>query len=418
MKAVIAEFVVDHPRSYVSPPNGEHWGAFGDPEDRENGRFFLEDATGPVELLVHWNSGFIVRVSGELPEGMVEAPDPASVEHQLAVQAFYRRAFTAIDAFIERFRMRFADIQARPIRWRAARWSSNRAITRCDFTVQRPAVLEEVTWYLDGHENEALKAITLEAPKSGWGSRSISYEEADLGPLRDEVTALLKGNAAGATALDAARDTAYELILHAQELIQNERAERRRVRPSALSAALVSTASACEVYVRRLVKTKGRRMHRVIMEEKDTSFSVVDLLRIVLEDIDAIGESLNRANPELASNIRLLFDARNRSTHRGTPSVVLTYKEEVYDGDDEVGRLVEKSVVYPVTPEMVHDPDYEVDDDELGTFTLDVLALIGWLETKLGGRFANKDVEAYWHEQRGLAKNTRRERLLDDHLDR
>lgn len=417
MKNVVAEFYIDHPRAFISAPDGEEWGAFGAPNDPESARFVFEDTVGPVELRTDSFGSFVVRVTGVLPEEVIDAPEPTNVAHQGAVVSFFERAFTALDVFLHRFRLRFADIQARPLRWRARTWTREGVVVRRDFSLRPPAILKRVVWYVDDETVDGPNQINLKPPSSGWGGTSISYDEGALVDLRDEITALLKGEEAEPTALDTARETAYELVLHAQELLENERDERGRVRPSVLSAAIISTAAACEVYVRRLVKAKGRRIHRTIMEDKDTSFSVADLLQIVIEDMPEIGESLNRANPELASNIRLLFDARNRSTHKGTPSIVLTYRERVVDDKEEVEREVERSVVLDVTSAMVHDPSNEVDDDELGTFTLDVLSLIGWLETKFGGRFANKDIEAYWSEQRGHAKGTRRTRLLKDTRD-
>ena len=162
---------------------------------------------------------------------------------------------------------------------------------------------------------------------------------------------------------------------------------------------------------------KGTRLHRFISEEKDKSFAVVDLLRAVIGEIPEVGQSLFDANRELAANIQLLFEARNRSTHKGEPSIVLSYKETVTDRKTGIQREVKKDLVYAVTPALIFDPLYEVDDDDPGYFTADVLCVIGWLESKIGGNFVNEDIAAYWEEQRKRPFRFRAEALIESALE-
>jgi hypothetical protein len=133
---------------------------------------------------------------------------------------------------------------------------------------------------------------------------------------------------------DPVFDTAIELLLHTQELIINEIEERSEERPAVLSSALITTASACEVFVRGFVKNNGTKLHKFIINHKKQSFSVVDLLGKILQDIPSVGDSLWAENAELGNNIRLLFDARNQSAHKGKPVLFIEH-EKVEQGDDE-----------------------------------------------------------------------------------
>ncbi|HEY3135281.1 MAG TPA: hypothetical protein VGL29_04455 [Blastocatellia bacterium] len=180
--------------------------------------------------------------------------------------------------------------------------------------------------------------------------------------------------------------------MHAQEIVMSEERVSIEERPAVVCASLVTTASACEVFVKGLIETHGSDLHKYIIAKKK-NFQVVELLDEVLADMPAIGSALSAENHELAHNVALLFRARNKSAHRGTPEVNIRGRD----------CRIRGWMLY----------DETLDDDKFGFFTWDVLALIGWIRSRMGGDFIKPAIQTYWDQQKGLSEGTREQRIYD-----
>lgn len=369
------------------------------------GKFTFKDGAGKVDVVIMADSSFTLKVHGHLPADLLEPQAEKNLDHQDLILEFYVRGFTALNHFLERYRVRRFDPEVRPIRWHATSWRRNYvADPQSWFTVYRPAKLEQVIWTSRGKETKIPIGLGPQLGSTSHGASYSSYDARELEPIYTDVSKLLRGDELEAPV----REAAYELLLHVEELLSTERRSRRMARSAVLVGALVATAAACEIYVRHYVRAHGSKLQKRLLKDKDQSFSVAYLLGPFLEAVPSVGTPLPQVNRELASNIRLLFDARNRSAHRGLPSVSLK-KEQV----DKAGSTRMRDVEYRIRARDIYDDIYEGDDDDDGFFTWDVAALIGWLESRVGGRLPTPEIERYWDRQRRLEVGKRQARFLE-----
>src|SRR5262249_19914943 len=172
--------------------------------------------------------------------------------------------------FLLRYRVKTFNYMNQPIKW----FSRSGTAGRAEFCVQLPLDVD-VSWEVDGDDypplNEAVEVSVTTDATSHYVVHP--YEEQTLETLHSEVAEL----ASGASLPGSVYETCLELLMHAQEIVERESEDGADERPAAVAAALISTASACEVYVRDFVKRNGTALHRFIVGDKEQSFSVLNL---------------------------------------------------------------------------------------------------------------------------------------------
>ena len=82
MKNVYAEFSIISKSAMIVPPDAIHdrWGKFAHPQREYWGVFSFDDGEGHVELTVKNSGMFEIRVSGELPDEVIDSSDPSDLD--------------------------------------------------------------------------------------------------------------------------------------------------------------------------------------------------------------------------------------------------------------------------------------------------------------------------------------------------
>jgi hypothetical protein len=424
MKNVCATFYIYGTKTDISAPDGEDdWGKYTlETSNADNqASFVFSDSKGNVELTVRHETSFKIRVWGDVSDDVIDSPNPQRIEHQDAIIEFYNRAFTLLNSFILRYRIRTFDYKNEPLKWRAAKLFNTQDGTKTrEFDLETPLREFAVDWEVDGQTSTAPEAIQLRVhtqPLSK-GQAIYSYDSDTLELIRQDVEQLLQGE----DIKGAVYETALELLMHAQEIVVREGRERKDERPSTISAAIITVASACEIFVRDFVKQYGSHLHKFIIKEKETSFSVINLLDQVLPEIPAFGQPLKDFNPELAHNLYWLFKARNNSAHKGRPVISLKHEEKYWENEGENDeRQVTKvrDVECQIEGWMIYDEGFSRMMDygdvyvDWGSFVFDVLALIEWLRSTVGERWTKPSIKRYWEEQSKLPIKAREKEILE-----
>jgi hypothetical protein len=413
MKNVCAVFSIYDTRTHVAAVDGDDdWGRFTlqlTPPTMNQAIFSFNDGKGDIELIVRHESSFLIKVYGDVADDVIDNPDPENNEHQEAILNFYVRAFDLLNNFILRNRIRTFEHKNNPIKWRAPKYlNGNR-----QFWIESPIKLD-VFWQVDGVQSDKPNEVNLKFIKNfskGFTVRPYSLDTLEL--IYQDVSEAANGREPSSSVYD----TCLELLMHAQEIVVSEERERTEERAATVCAALITTASACEIFLRDFIRKKGTNFHNYIIREKEKSFSVRDLLGPVLASMPTVGNSLWSINPELANNILLLINARNSSAHKGKPVVTIKHKEIIGD-DDENDTMRERDIECPIRGFMIYSeidkPLYYSDESgEFGSFVWDVLALIEWLRTTVGEDWLKPSVRKYWDEQKVRQRGIREKEILD-----
>jgi hypothetical protein len=424
MRNVCATFYIYGPNTDISAPDREDgWGKYTleISNAMNQASFEISDSKGKLELTVRHETSFRIRVWGNVPDDVIDSPNPQRLEHQDTIIEFYSRAFALLNSFILRYRVRTFDYKNEPLKWRAAKFLNTQDGTRTrEFYLETPLREFDVDWEVDGQPSSAPEAIELKVhtqPPSK-GHMIYPYDADTLELILQDVEQLLQGKDVEASVYE----TALELLMHAQEIVVRESRERKDERPSTVSAAIITVASACEIFVRDFVKQYGSPLHKFIIKEKETSFSVINLLDQVLPEIPAFGKPLRDFNPELAHNLYWLFKARNNSAHKGRAVISLKHEEQYWEneGEDDERRATRvRDVGCQVEGWMIYDEGFPRSMDygdvyaDWGSFVFDVLALIEWLRSTVGERWIKPSIKRYWEEQSKLPIKTREKEILE-----
>jgi hypothetical protein len=395
MKNVRAEFFIRRLKiTNILPPDPIHddWGRFRHPEHEYWSRLSFTDNFGLVELVVKDRDMFEVTVYAEVPDEIIEAPDTSDLEHQRVIRRFWIRALTILNNFILRYRVRVFDFQNHPINWFPSYVYHTGGPTNLCVSIDTPIDIS-VRWLVNDVPSDQPEKTGLEVLKNrptGRSSRPYhdTYESETLVAVCEDVGKLTQGTEPGDWVY---YETALELLMHAQEIVTAEDRKAIRERPAVISASLVTTASACEVFTKGFIGEHGTDLHKYIIAKKN--FRVVELLDQVLSELSNIATPLSSENPELSNNIALLFGARNQSAHRGLPQV----------------RIRDRFC--HIRGWMLYDET--LDDDEFEFFIWDVLAMIWWIRSRMGQVFIKPSLQDYWERQKRLAAKTRERRIYD-----
>jgi hypothetical protein len=162
MKRVCANFIIYDIRTNIhSPVDDGHWGRFTNPGHENQALFTLNDDNGEIELIVmHWKA-FGIKVFGEVPDEVIDNPDPDNLAHQDAIIDFYVRAFTALNNLISQYRFRVFDYQNQPIKWRAYRWLDTQTGRKTRQFYIRPPIEIRVSWTVDDTLSEQPEKVKL-----------------------------------------------------------------------------------------------------------------------------------------------------------------------------------------------------------------------------------------------------------------
>src|SRR5262249_20860290 len=60
---------------------------------------------------------FLLLVSANVQDDVIDAPNPANAEHQKAILEFYKRAFSLLNNFLLRYRIKTFNYMNEPIKW-------------------------------------------------------------------------------------------------------------------------------------------------------------------------------------------------------------------------------------------------------------------------------------------------------------
>lgn len=282
----------------------------------------------------------------------------------------------------------------------------------------------DVEWEVDGVPSSAPEAVKL-AVKDLSSTRGYTVYPYDLNILefvRKDVEQLLQQKEIAGSVYE----TALELLMHAQEIVVRESRERKDERSSTICAAIITVAAACEIFVRDFIKQQGSPLHKFIIKEKETSFSVINLLDQILPEIPVFGKALKDFNPELAHNLYWLFKARNNSAHKGRPVISIKHEEKYLENegkDDERQVIKMRDVECEIEGWMIYDEnfsrmmDYGEAYNEWGSFVFDVLGLIEWLRSTVGEEWIKPSIKTYWNEQAKLPVKAREKEILERTLD-
>jgi hypothetical protein len=399
----------------VVPPRDDHfgdWGKFTSPTTANQGIFRFKDSTGDITLVVRHEKSFLLEVSADVEDEVIDRPDPANPAHPKAILEFYKRAFILLNNFLLRYRIRTFNYMNEPIKWFLEPAHPGGG---AKFRVKIPLEIR-VSWEVDGRECGPLNEAAGVSATTDASSQYVvhSYEETTLETLHAEVSAL----ASGASLPGSVYETCLELLMHAQEIVERESEDGAEERPAAVAAALISTASACEVFVRDFVRRQGTPLHRFIVSEKETSFSVLNLLDKILPEIPRVGQALGQVNRELRNNIELLIKARNSAAHKARLSITRKYEYSEWDDDADGAVRRTRDVECPISGWMIYSeywPSLRYGDvpGPFGSFVWDVLALIEWLRTREGFDWIKPSVEQYWNTQAARPDKTRELELID-----
>ena len=418
----------DLPTLLIPPDStGRKWDKYAHSDKDGEGAFHFKDSDGSIEFVINHENSVTITVSGTVTEDLIKNPNPQDKNHQQAIAAFYVRAFSILNHFILRYRFNTFNYRTHPIKWRVwfAPPNANTPIPS-EFVVETP-LQWKIDWDVDIEEDIDLPASInfhfRQDRSDGWVS--YSYPVETLEKTYNEVSALIQGRRIkpkrqkNVSPDQDAYEIAVELLMQAQELVFFEQKQRKEERDATVCAAIITTASACEVFVKGFVQTHGSSLHRFLI--KDKGLSVENLLHKVLADIPQIGKSLKTFNPELMHNIFLLTRARNNAVHKGKPQLTITQRrEEIEEIDDDTERLTvkEEEIICPVEGWMVYSEmdrgmRYSDADGDFGSFVWDVLALIEWLRFKVGGQWLKPAVKNYWDQQSRLPAKTRESEILE-----
>jgi hypothetical protein len=402
---VSALFSVSHLRTCLVPP-----GDFFEHPQKDWGNFIVNDNEGDIELAITSETSVDLTVKGSLPHSLLDSLNEFDHFHQACILKFYSRAFNLLNTFIDRYRIRTFNNINHPVTWSYQinyDWAGP-----AEFLIESP-ICCSVTWYVEGFETDILqnfKIITSEYTPwrayKGYQNEALKLISQDIGDP--------KGNEEKTGSL---YEVALELLLQAQDIIGAEARKREHERQSAVVAALIITATACEIFVRDFARRHGSPLHKFLLKEKERVLSVGNILDEILPDISLVGQSLADVNAELRHNIQLLFDARNKSAHKGRPVVFITEK---LDESDSEGKPKRRTTVRecPIEPWMIY---FEIEQDwsgyaetTFGSFVLDVLALIEWLRSFEGGDWLKLGIRDYFDNQSKQSVRTRERALLEN----
>ena len=300
MKNVCAIFRVYGTSTDISAPEEDNWGKYTleQPDSVVNQAIFgFRDKQGRLQLKVNHENSFDIRVWADVQDDLIDMPNPDDYNHQNIIIDFYIRAFTLINAFILRYRIRTFDYKNQPVKWRALNLF---LIKNREFVIETPLKEFSVRWEVNGVNSWKPQEVNLKVlTQMGHGQSLYRYKKKTLNSIYQDVTTLISG----AELSSDYYETALELLMHAQEMVTDEVRERIEERPATVCSALITVASACEIFVRQFIKNQNKPLHKFILTEKETSFSVINILDHLLSDLPDFGKSLREFNPELAHNI-------------------------------------------------------------------------------------------------------------------
>jgi hypothetical protein len=402
----------------------DQWDKYAHPTEDYKAIFEFKDSAGDLELVVNHERAVSVKVGGKVSEDVIRKTNAHNKDHQEAVASFFVRAFTLLNHFLLRYRFNTFNHRTHPVKWQVRLAGENPQL-ESKFVVEIP-IKWKLSWEIESDDEiDLLAAMNFKMDlEQGESWAAYGYSVAILDKTYDEVSKIVGGDPSdeskvAISADEPAYEIAMDLLMQAQEMILNEEKQRKAERSATVCSALITTAAACEVFVKGFVKAYGTSLHRFLVKQR--SVSIDNLLHKVLADIPSIGRSLKTFNPELMHNIFLLSQARNAAVHRGKPEITIVQNvEEIEDIDDYTERLTskKKNIICPITGWMIHSemtkPLWYCDfEGNFGSFVWDVLALICWLRVMVGGQWLKPAVKDYWDRQSNLPVGVRETEILE-----
>jgi hypothetical protein len=422
MKNVEVHILLYELETYLEPPDAvdDTWGSFAHPDDETKGLFNFTDQEGDISIIVNHTWSISVVVKGKLPDEIIDSPALYHREHYLPVLRFYIRAFEAVNHFISRFRIRLFKYENAPINW-SIREAIEGAQIGAFLAIHSKTNFKE-EWYIEGKPFDMFDALKIKI-KHEW-SRSLSpigYDPGNLRLVAEDVQNLINNKEVNSSTYDVCS----ELLMQAQELVGSENRSRKDERHSAIGAALIATHSAWEVFVKTFIKQHGTPLHRHILDKQ--AFSVSNLLYKVLADMSAFRKPLKVFNPELAHNLELLVRARNDAVHSAAP--VLKFERKYVKETIKQAGITKKipkkenTIRIPIAGWMIHSEPrkhlyFSDTEGETGSFVWDVLALIDWLQVKMGGQWSNEWIRKYWEAETSKPVKTREQEIICLYMNR